>query len=147
MTNLASYTILMSCSFFRSASLAIAVLAMFGCGDDPVDTPTLPTPEPVTETFTGTLTVNGAATHPFTAGTAGSLTATLANIAPEDATVGLSLGTWNGSACAIQIATDNAVKTTVVYGLVNQAGQLCVRIQDTGRLTGAADYEISVAHP
>ena len=54
MTNLASYTILMSCSFFRSASLAFAVLAMFGCGDDPVDTPTLPTPEPVTETFTGT---------------------------------------------------------------------------------------------
>ena len=91
--------------------------------------------------------MNGAATHPFTAGSAGNLTATLANIAPEDATVGLSLGTWNGSACAIQIATDNAVKTTVVYGLVNQAGQLCVRIQDTGRLTGAADYEISVAHP
>ena len=146
MTNPASYTILMSRSLFRSASLTLAVLAMFGCGDD-VDTPTLPTPDPVTETFTGTVNVNGAVTHPFSASTAGNLTATLTNIAPEDASVGLSLGTWNGSACAIQIADDAAVRSTVVYGQVSQAGQLCVRIQDNGRLGGAASYEITVVHP
>jgi hypothetical protein len=146
MTNPASYTILMSRSFFRSASLALAVCAMYGCGDD-VQTPTLPTPDPITEVFTGTLTVNGAVTHPFASTTAGSLTATLTNVAPEDASVGLSLGTWNGSACAILIADDAAVKATVVYGTVNQAGQLCVRIQDNGRLAGAADYEITVVHP
>lgn len=136
----------MSCSCFRSASLTLAVLAMFGCGDS-VDTPTLPTPDPITETFTGTLTVNGAVTHPFTATTAGSLTATLTNVAPEDATIGVSLGTWNGSACAIIIADAAAVKGRVVYGTVNQAGQLCVHLQDVGRLAGAADYEITVVHP
>jgi hypothetical protein len=133
-------------SFFRPASLALAVLAMSSCGDD-VQTPTLPTPVPITETFSGTLTVNGAATHPFAASTAGNLTATLSNIAPDDATVGVSLGTWNGSACAILIADVSAVKGRVVYGTVNQAGQLCVHIQDVGRLAGAADYEIVVEHP
>jgi hypothetical protein len=148
MTNPASYTIFMSRSFFRSASLVVAALAMFGCGDDPVDTPTTPTPQPVTETFTGRLTVNGGVTHPFSASTAGSLTATLTNITPEEnPTVGLSLGTWNGAACAVVISTDAAVRTTVVYGTVNQAGQLCVRIYDVGRLATANDYEITVVHP
>lgn len=136
----------MSRSFFRSAALTFAVLAMFGCGND-VDTPTLPTPDPITKVFSGTVTVNGAAVHDFAATTAGNLTATLTNIAPDDATVGLSLGTWNGAACAIQIAVEAAVKTTVVIGQVSQAGQLCVRIQDNGRLRGAADYEITVVHP
>ena len=138
----------MSRSFFRSASLVVAVLAMFGCGDDPVDTPTLPTPDPVTETFSGTLTVSGGVTHSFSANTLGSLTATLTNIAPDDnPTVGLSLGTWNGSACAVVIRQDVAVRGSVIYGTVNQAGQLCVSIYDVGRITNPNDYEITVVHP
>jgi hypothetical protein len=138
----------MSRSFFRAALLLVAALAMFGCGDDPVDTPTVPTPQPVTEIFTGRLTVNGGVTHPFSASTAGSLTATLTNIAPDDnPTVGLSLGTWNGSACAVVISNDAVVRTTTVIGTVNQAGQLCVRIYDVGRLSNPNDYEITVVHP
>jgi hypothetical protein len=138
----------MPCSFFRSASLAVAVLAMASCGDDPVDTVTLPTPEPVTEVFAGTLTVSGGVTHPFSAATAGALTATLTNIGPdENPTVGLSLGTWNGSACAVVIASDAAVRTSVIYGTVNQPGQLCVRIYDVGRIANPNDYEITVVHP
>lgn len=135
-------------SFFRPASLVVAVLAMTSCGDDPVNTPTLPTPEPVTEVFTGTLTVNGGVTHSFNAATAGNLTATLTNIGPdENPTVGLSLGTWNGASCAIVIATDAAVRTSTVFGTVNQAGQLCVRIYDVGQIANPNDYEITVVHP
>lgn len=137
----------MPSSFVRSASLAVAVLAMTSCGDDPI-TPTTPTPEPVTEVFTGTLTVSGGVTHPFSAAAPGSLTATLTNIAPDESpTVGLSLGTWNGSACAVVIRQDAAVRTTVIYGTVNQAGQLCVSIYDVGRLSTAQDYEITIVHP
>jgi hypothetical protein len=138
----------MLCSFCRSAALAVAVLAMTGCGDDPITTPTLPTPEPVTEVFTGTLTVNGGVTHAFSATAAGSLTATLTNIGPdENPTVGLSLGTWNGASCAIVIATDTAVRTSMVVGTVNQPGQLCVRIYDVGQIANPNDYEITVVHP
>ena len=134
-------------SFFRSASIGLAVLALAGC-NDPITTPTTPTPAPVSETFTGSLTVRGGVTHSFSAATAGALTATLTNIGPdENPTVGLSLGTWNGSACAIVIRQDLAVRTTVVYGTVNQAGQLCVSIYDVGRIASPQDYEITVVHP
>jgi hypothetical protein len=134
-------------SFFRSACLGLAALAIASCGND-TQTITAPTPEPVIEVFTGSLTVNGAVTHPFSAATAGALTATLTNIAPDESpTVGLSLGTWNGTTCAVVIASDAAVRTSVVYGTVNQAGQLCVRIYDVGRISGPQDYEITVVHP
>ena len=147
MTNPASYTIFMLGSFFRAAALAVAVLVLASCGDD-VNTPTQPTPTPITDVFSGTLTVNGAVTHAFSATTAGSLTATLTTITPdENPTVGLSLGTWNGSACAIQIASDTAVRSTTVFGTVSQAGQLCVRIYDVGRISNPNDYEITVVHP
>lgn len=146
MTNPASYTISMH-SLFRSAGLAIAVLVMTGC-NDPVTIPTTPTPNPTTETFTGTLTVNGGVTHPFSAATAGAVTATLTNIGPdENPTVGLLLGTWNGSSCAVVIPNDAATRSTAVIGTANQAGQLCVRIYDVGRITTPQDYEITVVHP
>jgi hypothetical protein len=134
-------------SFFRPACLGLAVLALASCGDDP-QTITTPTPVPTTDVFTGTLTVSGGVTHPFTSATLGSLTATLTTIGPdENPTVGLSLGTWNGSACAVVIATDAATRSSIVYGTVNQAGQLCVRIYDVGRISGPQDYEITVVHP
>ncbi|HEV3484433.1 MAG TPA: hypothetical protein VG106_03425, partial [Vicinamibacterales bacterium] len=55
--------------------VALATVAS-GCDDDtPPTTPTPPTM--VTETFNGTLTVNGAQTHSFTTQAGGNLTATL----------------------------------------------------------------------
>jgi hypothetical protein len=135
-------------SFLRPACLSLAVLALTSCGDDP-ETITSPTaPQPTTEVFTGNLPISGGVTHPFTAATLGALTATLTNIGPDESpTVGLSLGTWNGSACAVVIATDAAVRSSIVYGTVNQAGQLCVRIYDVGRISRPQDYEITVVHP
>lgn len=133
--------------FFRSASVGLAVLAMAGC-NDPVTVPTAPTPVAITESFAGTLTVSGGVTHPFSATGPGSLTATLTAVGPdEEPTVGLSLGTWNGSSCAVVIRQDAAVRTSVIYGTVSQAGQLCVSIYDVGRISSPQDYEITVVHP
>ena len=77
-------------------------------------TPTTPTTpgNAITEPpFTGTLKVNGAATYPFTATSAGTITATLASITPDaSVAIGLSIGTWTGSACQIVIANDNATQ-------------------------------------
>src|SRR5688572_9612606 len=81
----------------RCRIAAVALLAVTGvaCGsDDPVTTPT-PTPTAITETFEGTLTVNGAATYPFVVVQAGLASAVLTTILPDTATVGVSLGTWN----------------------------------------------------
>jgi hypothetical protein len=124
------------------------VLSAAACGEE---TPTAPTPtEPVlvTDTFAGTINKNGAATHRFVTASAGVVTATLANLTPDDTiTVGLSVGEWNGSACETRIFRDEAVKATVIFGNANAAGELCVRIYDVGRIADTTDYEITVTHP
>ena len=132
------------------ALILCAVLATGACGSSNV-TPTSPTPTPpatVTETFSGTINRNGAMTHAFLAQASGGVTATLAVLAPENVTsIGVSLGTWNGSACATVIANDNAAQGAVVVGLTSSAGNLCVRVYDVGKIGNLASYELTVVHP
>jgi hypothetical protein len=118
-----------------------------GCGDDN-DTPTTPTDPPasVTEQFSGTLTLNGAATHTFIVQRAGQASATIASLSPDSAAVfSLALGTWNGQSCQIILANDAATTNSSVIGNAS-AGNFCVRVSDVGRLTAPTDYTISVSH-
>src|SRR5262245_2842479 len=83
-----------------------AVVLMSACGDDNLpSTPTAPTqPTVITETFTGTLTRNGAATHSFSTQASGTVVAALTQLAADEGTrVGFALGTFNGSACQLVI--------------------------------------------
>jgi hypothetical protein len=135
---------------FRPTFLAALLLGGFltaGCGDDDPITPTDPTPPTeLTESFSGTLTVNGAATHPFAVQRAGSATATVTTLSPDSAAViSLSLGTWNGQVCQIILANDAATTNTTVVGTAS-AGNFCVRVSDVGRLTQPTDYELTVRH-
>jgi hypothetical protein len=137
-----------------STLLLLATLATgaAGCNDDTPETPTTPTnpttPLTFTETFTGTLNTNGAASSPFTAKTGGTVTATLTTVAP-DATVavGIFLGTWTGSACQVVVANDNALQGAIVSGTVTSAASLCVRIYDVGKVTAPLNYTITVVRP
>ena len=124
-----------------------ATLVLAGCGDDSTtNTPTGPTPVAVTETFSGTLNPNGGITHSFVVQQAGNVTATLTIVTPEGMTIGLSLGTWNGQACQIILANDNAVQGNTVVGSATSTGSFCARVYDVGKLTGLTDYELSVTH-
>jgi hypothetical protein len=124
-----------------------------GCGSNnntTVTTPTTPTTTAptVTETFTGTLNMNGGATFPFTATAAGTITLTLASLSGDSTRpIGLSLGTWTGSACQIVIANDAAAQTAVVTGTVTSAASLCARVYDTGKITTSVDFSVTIAHP
>ncbi len=133
----------------RLMPLLFLVLLAPACGDDDPTTPTQPTPPAtVTETFSGTLNQNGAVTHPFPTGLAGTVTATLITVAPDSTTViGMSLGTWNGAVCQIILANDQATQGTVVVGTVSTFGSLCLRVYDVGSLTQATSYEVQVIHP
>jgi hypothetical protein len=135
----------------RSAKfLAILLLVPLSaaCGDDDTpEGPTTPTPVAVTEQFTGDLNPNGGRTHPFTVLQAGTVSARLSGVSPDDTlTVGLSIGTWNGQVCQIILANDAAALNTTVVGTAQQTGQFCVRIYDVGRLTASTDYLIDVTH-
>lgn len=135
---------------FFPVALAAVVLGAWGCDDanTPI-TPTNPTnPTIVTETFTGTVNPNGAVTHSFSTEFAGTLTATLVAVTPDSATrIGLALGEWNGLACAIKIANDNAQQGISITGTASALGAFCVRIYDIGALTSNINYEVRVSHP
>jgi len=98
--------------------------------------------------FAGEVNRNGAVTHPFLAGASGTVTVTLDILAPESTeTIGLSLGTWNGTACQIVIANDRAAQGAVVVGAASTAGNLCVRVYDVGAIPALASYQVTVVHP
>jgi hypothetical protein len=123
-------------------------LAASACGDDPIETPINPDPVTYTENYSGSVNRNGAVSHSFFTTLAGEVTATLTNLTPDGLTIGLMLGTWNGTICAVQLPNDKAVKSTVIVGTASTAASLCVRIYDVGNITDAepAAYEITVVH-
>jgi len=128
--------------------LVLSFVATAACsGDDSPDFEPTPTPEPVTQDFPGTLTVNGAQTHQFQTD-GGDLTATLTSLAPNTAaTVGLAIGTWNGTSCQLVIAKTDAVQGTVLLATASQTGTLCVYIHDVGLLAASVSYVVTVVHP
>jgi hypothetical protein len=133
--------------FATSLIPLVAVITLAGCGsDDPIDTPTTPEPVTVTESFTGRLTVNGAQNHSFNVERAGTVSAQVKALSDQAATIGVSLGTWNGAACTIIIRNTAAVLNTTVTGTAQNLGQYCVSLNDVGKLTAGIDYTVDVIH-
>lgn len=128
--------------------LALVALGAAGCDEDTTPTtPTTPTPT-VTESFTGTLSRNGAATFPFSVAATGQVTATLTELGSSAVPVGLSLGNWNGTTCQIVLANDNAVQGTFVTGTMSATGNLCMRIYDaSGNIEVTVTFKVDVVHP
>jgi hypothetical protein len=139
-------------SFIFRFGLALPLLFVIaGCSGQIDQLPTTPDPVITTDTFTGTLTVNGAQTHfVFTTAT-GLVTATITSLGDNPpAKVGFSLGTLAGTTCTSNptLYNDSAVVTTVLSGSVQTlGGSLCARIYDTGALTQAVPYTFTVSHP
>ncbi len=135
----------MSRSISVTFTLLAAALAV-ACNNNNTTSPTAPTPVSVTESFSGTLTVNGATTFPFTVQQTGAVSATLNTLSTDGAVVGLSLGTWNGAACQIIIANDNAAQGITVNGTAASTGNFCTRVYDVGKIAAPVDFTITVTH-
>jgi hypothetical protein len=121
---------------------------VISCGGNP-NTPTETSEEPTAPvyiTFSGTLTVNGGETHAFTVPKAGGVVVVLADVTPNGVIVGLSLGTWNGGICTVVLASDDAAEGARLIGAITEAGNLCVRIYDTGNVTVPTAYSIQVEY-
>ena len=117
-----------------------------GCDDDTITVDPVDPPVQVTENFSGSITVNGAATHLFTTNRTGSAAATLTSLSPNSAAiVSFAMGTWNGQYCAITLAKDNATTGSGLIGTAS-AGAFCIRVSDVGQLTEPTSYEVTVLH-
>ena len=135
---------------FLAVALTAVILGSSACNDNnTINTPTNPTtPTTTTETFTGTINPNGASIQQFTTEAAGTVIATLTSVTPDSSTrVGLSMGTWNGLACSIQIDNASAQQGVSITGTASALGTFCVRMYDMGSLTGNVTYQVTVTHP
>ena len=129
------------------SALIFACAAAASCGDDPA-TPSTPieTPVQISETFDGSITINGAFTHTFVTGQAGQATATLTSLSPDSAAiVSFVFGTWNGQYCQAILFKDDATTGANLIGNAS-LGSFCVRVADVGRLTAPTSYSITVQH-
>lgn len=101
----------------------------------------------ITDNFPGTLTVNGGVTFPFSVQQTGTITATLTALSPDSSvTVGLLMGTWNGTSCAVSIVNDAATVNATVTGNATGTGNFCVRVYDVGKLSAPTDFNVSIVH-
>jgi hypothetical protein len=136
----------------RLAIVLIAGLIVSAC--DNGDTPTNPSPNPtVTETFTGTLTRNGAQIHPFIATAQGTVTATITAVSPADSPAfGFSMGTYDiiTGICTAVVVNRNATLSAVHSGSVVGISSLCVHLFDASGTIPAdvpVEYTVTVVRP
>lgn len=140
------------------ALLCAATALVAGCSNT-----TSPTPNGsnTTETFTGTLTPNGANTQVFVVATAGTIVATLTEVGPDPTqTMGFSMGTYSAltNVCTTVLSNDGAVQGSVLNGQAATDGSYCLRMYDNGSVAAAEaagtissanpwTYTVTVTHP
>ena len=112
--------------------------------------PTTPTPSIVTETFTGTLNINGARRTLLHVGERHGHRDV--DVARRDATVAVGLQPWHLQRHGLQrhqrVVQRQGRRHQRGHGRVSTlGGSLCVRIYDVGSLTESVPYEIMVQHP
>jgi hypothetical protein len=138
----------MKAFILRALVLSLAGIGA-SCSGEINNLPTTPDPVVVTETFSGTININGAATHNVFTSATGTVTATLTSLGENaPARIGFAMGTLSGSTCSLILVNDNAVVTSILQGTVSTlAGSLCVRVYDVGALTESVSYTLTVSHP
>jgi hypothetical protein len=140
----------------KRVSLRLPIVGLFliataggACSSANTTTPTSTAATTYTETFSALLSPAGALIFPFQTNTAGTVTASLTTISPDTGlTLGISLGVWDGTTCAIVIDDPTAAQAATLTGAVAAAGALCVRVYDSGGvLTQNESILVTVTHP
>src|SRR5262252_5891471 len=99
----------------RFAAAVAALAAATSCSSSPTasTSPTQPATQ-LTETFSQSLTPNGAVIFPFNATTAGAVNASLSTVSPDSGiTLSIELGTWSGTSCTTVVSTNPATQGAV----------------------------------
>lgn len=130
--------------------LLVCAIAGAGCRSE-ASAPDYTIVSPVTETFQGTLNVQGAAFFSFIVGNPDPVSVTLASLtktsgAAVTTSVKLGFGVPAGETCAptTSLTTASGLQSQVLQ--VASAGTYCVIISDPGVLTETLNFAIKIKH-
>lgn len=130
--------------------LALIVL-MFAPAVSGCSSTTSPTVLRRTETFSGTVAMNGFAFHTFNVSNAGLVEVTLTAAGPPPTVaMGIGIGVPTGSTCASLRNGSTAITpagTTPQLTGQTTPGPLCVEVYDVGNQTDTILYAVTVVHP
>jgi hypothetical protein len=110
---------------------------------------TSPSSTAITNTFSGTLSAQGAPFFTFAVTTAGTVTVNLTSLSPSPAAgVGLGIGVPNGTtSCTLSASTNTAVaSSTAQLTATLAAGNYCAEVYDPGGLSTTTNFTITVTH-
>jgi hypothetical protein len=131
-------------------AILLAFLAA-ACGESSTPTTpttTTPTTTTVTESFDGTLNQSGSNTHTFSS-EAGTVNVTLTAEGPlSTLSLGMDVGTWDGTTCTTVLTSSAANQGTVLTGTATTAINLCIKVYDVGNITEEATvtYTVTAEH-
>jgi hypothetical protein len=136
----------------RSVGFAFAMVVAVASGGcnllNDATSPDNPSAPASSETFSGTVGVQGSSRSTFTVAQQGTVSVTLSAASPSVA-MGLGIGTPNGAtACAMTSSTTSATAGPSPQLTVTEApGSYCVSVYDVGNVTTSVTYSVVVAHP
>ena len=119
-------------------------------------TPTVPDASPTTQTqtYTGQLVVGGSQFYSFSTVATGTTDITLTGLrplntpnAPFSVSIGMGLGTPQGTDCALSSAITTRPALAKQLSVSTGISTYCVKIADVGQLTGPVEYTVRVVHP
>ena len=148
--------------YIRVCAVALASIVAIGlaaCGSE-ADTPTSPSTTSTTTTiasptvsedFTGTVTVGGAAFYSFSVEQNGTVNVTLTAVSgsgvPSTAWLGLGIGIPSGEDCPASSSVNTPPGSTVQLTGTYAPGIYCARVTDIGNLFAPAQFAVTIAHP
>jgi hypothetical protein len=134
----------------RVVFLFLVAASVPGCSNNSTTSPTLS--GTVTETFVGTLDVNGASFYSFTVSTSGTTSVTLASITtgvPGPAAnlpVNVGIGVPAGTGCPVTTSLDISPALIAQVTSTLTPGIYCVNIADIGNLASSVNFAIRITH-
>jgi hypothetical protein len=134
--------------------LALMTMTMAGaaCGGDSATAPPASTSSGSTETFTGSLAVQGSSFYSFTVTATDTVSLSLASLtagsigAASASVIRIGLGVPIGTDCAVNNSVDTAAGLTTQLTASATPDVYCVKISDIGNLAAPANFTIRIGH-
>jgi hypothetical protein len=132
---------------YRVLAAIVAATTAFVVFGSTACSPTQPTNNPTTETFTGTVLVGGADSKSFSVSQRGNVYITLTNLDPlTTAPLGIAIGTpASDGSCTVSGAT-GTIQVGQQTGTIEPPGNYCVGLFDVGYLLVNENYTLTVTH-